>query len=353
MNPFEILGLDASPSVSDELVRDAWRRAAFDCHPDHHPDDPKAAEKFARTQEAYERLKTSDLRASAAVEYGMAFEIGSRSSIHSAFDDFFKNMDAAADTWKRRPYHMGPKNGNNVHREMSISLKQAFRGGSFGIEHKAAKCGGCHGVGRIHTRLPTRCPSCGGDGSTRAAEGMVRVRLECSTCGGRGKVTWKVCEGCGGGGQVAGVSAVVDVPSGVDTGFEIKMPGLGAPGIAGGSAGDLTVVLRVLEDHVYQRRGEDLLVRLQVPVWDAALGARRKVRGIDGRTLEFEVPAGCRNGQIRSLRGEGMSTLKGTRGNLLVKIEIIVPDASEGRMRDLFQEMREAARAAPGAEDAA
>lgn len=353
-NPFEILGINASPAVTDEMVRTAWRKAIFDCHPDHHPDDPQAAAKFARIQKAYERVKTAELRASAATEFGVAFEIKPRGTMHSSFDGFFKNMDAAADTWKRRPFHLGPKDGNNIQREMSISLEQAFRGGRFAIEHKAARCGGCNGLGRIHKRFPSRCPSCEGEGSTRAAEGMIRLRLECPTCEGRGKVTWSACEGCGGAGQIEGVSATVEVPPGVDTGFEINLPGLGTPGVAGGRAGDLTVALRVMEDRVYQRRGPDLHVRVQVPVWDAALGARRRVRGIDGRALEFDVPAGCRNGQVRSLRGEGMSTLEGARGNLLVKIEIVVPDARQGRMRDLFQEMRdEAARAERGTEDAA
>lgn len=340
LNPFEILGISASPAVTDEMVRAAWRKAVFDCHPDHHPDDPEATKKFSEIQTAYERVKTAVLRASAAAEFGMAHEIRSRSSMHSSFDSFFKNMDAAAETWKRRPYHPGPRNGINVQREMSISLEQAFRGGRFAIDHKAARCDGCHGIGRIHKRFPSRCPSCGGDGSTRAAEGMVRLRLECPTCEGRGKVTWVACENCGGAGQIDGVSATVDLPAGIDTGFEIKLPGLGTPGVAGGHAGDLTIVLHVLEDRRYQRRGHDLQIGLQVPVWDAALGARLRISGIDGKTLEFNVPAGCRNGQILSLHGEGMSTLDGPRGNLLVKIEIVVPDASQGRIRDLFQEMR-------------
>jgi molecular chaperone DnaJ len=344
-NPFEVLGINASPAVTDEMVRDAWRKAVFECHPDRHPNDTEAAKKFARVQEAYDCLRTSELRASAAAEFGMAYETTSRSSMRSSFDDFFRNMDREAEIWKRRPYEIGPKDGLDLQREVSISLEQAFRGGVFRIDHKAATCDGCQGAGRIHKRFASRCPSCGGEGSTRAAEGMIRVKVECPTCVGRGKVTWQVCEACGGVGQVAGVSANVEVPPGVDTGFEIKLPGLGAPGVAGGRAGGLTVVLRVLEDRVFQRRDADLMVRVRVPVWDAALGSRRRVKGIDGRMLEFDVPAGCRHGQIRSLRGEGMSTLEGARGNLLVKLDIVVPDAAgDDRMRDLFRQMREIAR---------
>lgn len=347
-NPFEILGIDASPAVTDDAVKTAWKRALFETHPDRNPDDPDADAKLRDVNEAYERLKTASQRESAAREFGMAFEPRSRSRINASFDDFFRSMDAAAERWKPRPYATGPRDGAHMRREMTVTLEQAFRGGTFGMEHKAAICGGCHGAGRIHTRLPTKCPVCRGDGHLRGADGMIRVKLECTTCVGRGRVTWQACAACAGAGQIEGVSARVEVPAGVDSGFEIKLAGLGAPGVEGGRAGDLEVVLRVLEHRVFQRKGADLLVRMSVPVWEAALGARRKVRGIDGRVLEFDVPAGCRNGQVRSLRGEGMSTMEGGRGNLLVKIDVTVPPA-EGRMRELFEQMRaEAERSSEG-----
>lgn len=345
MNPFEILNIEASPAVTDEMVRDAWRRGIFDCHPDRNPNDPQAAAKFARVQEAYDRLRSADRRAAAAAEFGVAYEIKSRSGVHTSFDRFFSNLDAEAAARKRSPFRVGPRDGLNIHREMAISLAQAFRGGSFRIDHKAAVCGGCHGAGRIHKRFPSKCPSCDGHGSTRAADGLMSMQVECPTCIGRGKVSWVICGSCGGAGQVDGVSATVEVPAGVDTGFEIKLPGLGTAGAEGGRAGDLTVTLRVMDDRTYQRRGADLLLIKRVPVWDAALGSRLKVKGIDGRTLEFDIPAGCRNGQIHSLRAEGMTTLEGPRGKLLVKIEIVVPDANDGRMRNLFEEMRKLASA--------
>ena len=344
-NPFELLGVDASPATTDEDVRDAWKAAVKECHPDRNPDDPDAGVKFAAVQEAYERLKTADQRKAAAAAFGIAYEVRSGSGKRRSFDEFFDRMDEASKEWQRRPYALTPKDGQNLFRDMTISLEQAFRGGSFKIEHKAARCGACHGAGRVKSRFPVNCPACAGRGFGKQAEGMIRVRIECPTCVGRGKVPWTVCGACAGIGQVEGVSAVVEVPPGVDNGFEVKLQGLGAAGVAGGRAGDLTVSLRVMDDRVFQRRGDDLVRRIQVPVWDAALGAKCRVPGIDGRLLEFEVPAGCRNGQVRSLRGEGMSKLGGGRGNLLVKIEVTAP-AAEGRMRELFEAMREAAAAA-------
>jgi molecular chaperone DnaJ len=347
-NPFETLGVAASPETTDRDVRDAYTRASKECHPDRNPDDPDAAAKFAAVKDAYERLKTAEQRRLAAQEFGVAYEVGTRGARRGTFDEFFDRMDESAKEWRRRPYSLGPRDGQSLDREMAISLEQAFRGGSFRIDHAAARCGACHGAGRTASRFPVRCPTCEGQGYGKAAEGMIKVRIECPTCVGRGKVPWKVCSACAGIGQVEGLNAVVEVPAGVDTGFSIKLPGLGAPGVAGGRAGDLSVVLRVMENRVFQRRGDDLLARTSVWVWDAALGVRARVVGIDGRTLEFDVPPGCRSGHVRRLRGEGMSTLDGRRGDLLVKIEVAVPPA-EGRMRELFEAMREAASEGPDA----
>ncbi|MGY3581481.1 molecular chaperone DnaJ [Bradyrhizobium sp. USDA 4341] len=336
-NPFEVLGV--GPDADDKRVRDAFNRVAMDCHPDKKPGDETAAARFIVVRAAYDRIKTTAMRRAVAIEYGMMVTAApGTAELNSAFSSFYKIMDSHTPAWGKR-YNV-PSNGANVLREMSITLEQAYRGGSFSMEYPAARCGGCHGAGRIQAAERQQCPTCAGDRSVRSSQSRIKVEMGCPTCEARGWVNWVICRGCGGAGQVRAVSAAVDVPRGVISGEEILLKGYGSPGTSGGAAGDLIVKIRVLEHPAFRREENDLLHRIKIHVWDAALGVKRSIRGIDGGLLEYEVPAGCQPGSVVRVPDGGMPVRNGGRGDLLIAVDVRIPNAGEGAARDAFLRVR-------------
>ena len=165
------------------------------------------------------------------------------------------------------------------------------------------------------------------------------MQIGCPTCVARGWVSWRICAGCGGAGQVPAVSANVEIPRGVMSGREIVLEGFGSPGVAGGAAGNLVVKVRVLEHPAFRRQGDDLTHRITIWVWDAALGARRSLRGIDGGLLEYEVPPGCQPGSVIRVEDGGMPSEQG-RGALLITVDVRIPKAADGAARDAFLRVR-------------
>jgi molecular chaperone DnaJ len=187
------------------------------------------------------------------------------------------------------------------------------------------------------------CPQCLGEGNFKAVDGILNVALSCPTCEGKGRVPWIVCESCGGAGQVPAISVDIRVPAGVASNDEIVLKGLGAPGIGVGPPGNLIVRIKVLDNALFKRDGDNLIHKISIPVWDAALGCRRSIKGINGPPFAVQIPPGCANGRTLGIRGAGMPTKSGSRGDLRVVVEVAIPDASPGKgaLHDLFTKMRD------------
>lgn len=337
-NPFEVLGV--GPDADDKTVKDAFKAASMACHPDRSPGDSQAAARFIEVKAAYERIKTAPLRRVAATTFGMMVAAApGAADLSAAFSGFYRSMDRDAVAWGKR-YSNIPVKGGTIVKEVSVTLEQAFRGGLFKIDHPAARCGGCHGAGRIRKTGRHLCPTCAGERVVRSAQARTRVQIGCPTCAAMGSVNWVLCSGCGGAGQVPAISTSLEIPPGVDSGQEIVLPGFGGPGISGGAAGNLVVKINVLDHPAFFRQGDDLLQRISVWVWDAALGARRSMKGIDGGILEYEIPAGCQPGSVLRVDDAGMPMASGGRGALLITVDVRIPEAVDDATREAFLRMR-------------
>lgn len=333
--------LGVGPDADDKAVRDAFNRVAKGCHPDKRPGDETATARFVDVRAAYDRIKTASLRRTAAIEYGMMVTAApGAAELNNAFSTFYRTMDSYGPAGGTH-HPSVPQNGADVLREVAVTLEQAYRGGTFSMEYPSARCGGCHGAGRIQTQARQRCPTCGGARSVRSStKSRIKIQLGCPTCEARGSVNWVVCSGCAGAGQVSAVSAAIQIPRGVMSGEEILLEGYGGPGTSGGAAGNLVVQIRVLEHPAFRRDGDNLVHRVALDVWDAALGAKRTIRGIDGRTFEYEIPAGCQPGSIVRVKDGGMPARDGGRGALLIAVAVRIPNAADGSARDAFQRLR-------------
>jgi molecular chaperone DnaJ len=165
------------------------------------------------------------------------------------------------------------------------------------------------------------------------------MRQVCPTCQGEGEKIEKPCKACAGEGRVVAEHSVdIKIPPGVDSGTRLRSTGNGSAGRRNAEAGDLYVVITVLEHELFERDGDDLACSVPVKFSIATLGGSIEVPKLKGKTI-LKIPAGTQGGTIFRLKGEGMPSLRGSgAGDLLVRVDIDVP-------KKLSEEQREALKA--------
>jgi molecular chaperone DnaJ len=169
----------------------------------------------------------------------------------------------------------------------------------------------------------------------------MKFDVACPRCGGTGKAQ-NVCPECHGDGVVERTEPLeVRVKAGTRDGQRIRLAGKGNAGEHGGSPGDLYIIIRIGEHPVFRREADDVHVTVPVEAWEAALGARIEVPTIDGRS-QLRIPPGTQTGQKLRLREKGVpsATRDGHRGDEIVEIKIVVPEARDLKVRELWQELQ-------------
>ena len=104
-------------------------------------------------------------------------------------------------------------------------------------------------------------------------------------------------------------------------GQSIRVPGKGGEGLGGGGAGDIYLRVRHAQHPDWQVRGSDLVGNLDLAPWEAVLGATVSVPTLEGN-ISLKVPAGTRQGQQMRVRGKGLPSEAGRRGDLYVAVTI-------------------------------
>jgi len=168
---------------------------------------------------------------------------------------------------------------------------------------------------------------------------MVNVTA-CPRCKGEGKLVTDPCETCHGEGRTERKRTLrVAVPAGIDEGHQIRLSNEGEVGVRGGSAGSLYVAVHVTPHPALRRDGTELFYEADVSIVQAALGTRIAVPTVDGDE-EIEVKAGTQPGTEIRLRGRGVPHLRrtGSKGDLHVFVNVVVPAKLSKRQRDLLAE---------------
>jgi molecular chaperone DnaJ len=230
---------------------------------------------------------------------------------------------------------------------MSLSFQEA----AFGLETEVTvetlvTCSTCDGTGCEPGTAAARCSRCGGAGEvqdvTRSIFGTVMTARPCPVCEGAGEVVASPCSSCRAEGRVPERRTTpVSVPPGVDDGMEMRVSGAGRAGVAGGGAGDLYVRLRVEPHPVFERRGQDLVCALPVPMTVAALGAEVTISTLDGDE-SLRIEPGTASGHVLRLRGRGIPNLERRgRGDLYVTVVVETPKAASKEERTLLERLAE------------
>jgi molecular chaperone DnaJ len=139
----------------------------------------------------------------------------------------------------------------------------------------------------------------------------------------------------------------VRIPPGVANGGRVRVPGKGNVGTMGAPAGDLYLRVEVKPHPFFERRGDDLYTKVPVTVPEATLGSKIEVPTIDGRSI-VRIPPGTNSGKTLRLREKGVTNARnGARGDQYVEIQVVVPQPTDERVRNLMKELENVAPADP------
>lgn len=339
---YELLEVDRSAS-KEELKR-AYRRMARKYHPDVNHEDG-ADERFKEINEAYEVLSNENSRA-AYDRFGHAGVQGAGAgagdfsgfgSVADIFEEFFGGFGG-----RRRA---GPRRGADLRYDLTISFEDAVFGAEKEIEVRRPEiCPQCFGSGAEPGTEPERCTQCKGSGEVRRVRqsflgSFVNVTT-CPTCNGSGETIPNPCTVCNGRKRVQRARTLkVKVPPGVDNDTQIRLSNEGTPGVDGGPPGNLYVVLHVKKHEYFQRRGDDILLELEVNIAQAALGDKISVPTVDGDE-KLTIPPGTQSGTVFRLRAHGVPHLRRSgRGDQLVVTHVVVPKKLSDEQRELMMQL--------------
>jgi curved DNA-binding protein len=279
---YEVLGVPRDADADD--IRRAYRKLARQYHPDINHDSD-AEERFKEVGEAYEVLADPEKR-ERYDRLGDRLRAGAEGPDMAGFEDLF--------------------DGPDVRVEFGEGGFSDFFERLFGEGAGVADGGPLRG---------------------RDHEAVLELSLEEALAGGRRRLSF---DGEG--------SFQVDIPAGVREGQRIRIAGKGAAGRGGGPPGDLYLLVRLKPHPRFRRDGDDLSVDLRIAPWEAALGATVPVRTLSG-TAQVRVPAGSSSGRRLRLRGRGLPTRDGGRGDLYASVQVAVPKELSDEERELFEKL--------------
>jgi molecular chaperone DnaJ len=364
---YRVLGVPED--ATQDQIRKAYRKLAKENHPDANPGDPKAQERFQEIGEAYAVLSDKEKRAQydrmrrlgafgfrgdrsggpppgAAGEApggGFSFEdlggLGGLGDLFSSIFDRGRRPDGEPGARRR-----GPSAGRDVELQVEVSFEIAARGGKISLRVPVTEeCATCGGSGARPGTGLRRCSECEGTGTVSFGQGGFAVTRPCPACMGRGQVPETPCDICRGSGSLRQARRLeVKVPSGVETGSRLKVPGQGERGPGGGPPGDLILVFKVKEHHFFRRDGLDVHCTVPINLAQAVLGTRIKVRTVEGKHVVLRVPPGTQSGTRFRIRGQGV-TRGGRTGDQYVEVKVSIPESLSEEERKHFEAFAEAA----------
>ncbi len=342
-NYYDVLGVPKTASQAD--IKSAYRKLAKEYHPDFHPGDAAAAEKFKEINEANEVLSDETKRKQYDYELehpgmGGGSPFGAGGSPFGAggfggFEDIFSSVFGGGFSSQSR----AEIRGDDLRYTLNLSFLDAVKGCSKTVKYtRNCACGSCSGTGAKGGTAFQKCQRCGGSGRVKFTQESLFGRTiqvgACPECGGTGKKILEKCPDCKGKGFVKGQTEfTVNIPAGVDNDSRLDKRGGGNYPGAGGEWGDLHVFFRIEPHKMLRRDDKNLYVTVPISYKTAVTGGKILAPAIDG-TVEVNIPAGTVSGTKFTLRGKGVKTVNGT-GDLCVEVVIDVPRISRDQVKKL------------------
>jgi|SRR6267378_5917820 len=349
---YEVLGV--AKGASEDEIKKAYRKLAFENHPDRNPGDKAAEQRFKEATEAYEVLRDREKR-QRYDQFGHAPAPGSgpqggvdfsgfdlADALRAFMRDFGGDAGGFAEFFGGGGGARGPARGDDLQVRLRLTLEEIATGVEKKIRVKHLRtCATCKGRGG---EGESTCPECRGRGQVRHVQQTIFGQFvnvgTCGRCGGSGHIVRDKCKTCGGEGAVPETETLaVKVPAGVASGNFIPLRGMGDAGPHGGPPGDLIVLIDEKPHPLFERSGDDLKIEVPIAIPTAVLGGKIEVPGINGSGVAVEVPAGTASGHVIRVRGRGLPNLRGGHGDLLARIQVFIPNRVGAAERRLLEEL--------------
>ena len=293
-NYYKILDFDTNKVTIDE-IKSNFRELAKKYHPDVNVGDAEKEERFKDINEAYrvlsdtasrkkyDRIWNANIGKKKAKQQEATKSTESRTS--DFFHMFFGNMqEVVEEPTSRNVKKKIPVKGDNVETQIVVSVQEAF----YGAEKKI---------------------------SLRTVEGKMKT-------------------------------FTVKIPAGIRNGEKIRLIGQGKNGKNGGNNGDLFIQIKIENSKTFRLEGYDLVTDLYLTPWEAVLGTRVSISSIDDKVSVY-VPQGIESGEKVRIPGKGYKDGKGSRGDLIAEIKIVVPKRPTEEELELFEKMKELSKFDP------
>lgn len=355
---YKVLGV--APEADAKAITKAYRKLARESHPDTHPGDARAEERFKEVSAAYDvlgddakRKEYDEVRRLGPMGFGPGgaggpggpgfnFNVGA-----DDLGDLFGQMFGRGRAGRGRAA-AGPRRGADVEALLTLDFVDAAHGLTTTLQLTSdAECSTCHGSGARPGTSPRPCSQCGGRGVIDDNQGMFSFQQPCRACGGAGAVIDNPCPTCRGTGVEHRPREVqARIPAGVSDGQKVRLRGKGGPGRSGGPAGDLIIECRVMPHPLFGRKGHDLTVHVPISFADAALGGEIEVPTLDGAPVTLRLRAGTQSGSRHRVKGKGITVAKagGTThtGDLIVTTDVQVPTHLTAEQRAAIEALAQA-----------
>ena len=310
---YEILGV--KKEATQDQIKKAYRKLAKKYHPDTNPGDKKAEERFKEINEAYEVLGSEEKRK----KYD---QLGNQFNFANGFD-----FD---------PSQFGYNKGN-----MRYEFRTAGSGGFSDFFDMFFGDGGID-IDDLFTMGGRNGFTKRGFTANSSANYQNRIRGEDKEA----EIKISVVDGLLGAERHISIESPkgrktlsVKIPKGIQPGGKIRLTGQGGKGVNGGPDGDLMLIVRFKEDE-YELKGYDIIQKIEVTPWVAALGGDVKVRTPESKII-VKIPKGIRNGGSIRIPGKGYYNSIGGRGDLFIKVYINNPEYLSHKQLELYEKLKE------------
>jgi DnaJ-class molecular chaperone len=306
-DPYDVLGVQRTADAA--TIKSAFRKLAKKHHPDANTSDPKAAQRFAELNTAYEIL---------------------------------------GDQAKRKAFDRGEIDADGKQRFQGFNGFRGQPGGGFGqadfetmFPGGHARGGRAGGFGGFEDILKGMFGGAAGRRTGFAPHGdadeMTAPRGRDVTV----PVTISLTEAAQGGTRrvrlPSGKEVDVKIPAGLADGQQIRLKGQGMPGA--GAPGDLLIAVAVAPHPLFTRDGANLRIEVPVTLYEAVLGAKVRVPTLEG-AVELSIPADTSSGRTFRLKGKGLPG-KGGPGDLLAVVRIVLPEGGDDALSELMRQWRD------------
>lgn len=359
---YKILGVQKNASQDD------IKRAYYKLAHQHHPDKGGSENRFKEVNEAYQVLSDAGKRTQYDT-YGRVSEGGSGGqdagqtsgfrwswggpggaregeepdfgfdfgNIGDIFEDFFGGQQEEQDF----------RRGDDIEIELQMPLEATLQATEESIFlHKFLVCSRCSGNGAEPDSKVKECFSCRGNGKVqqirRTMLGSFTKEVICPECKGEGWRPEKTCNVCKGEGRMRGEEKVrMRIPAGVDTNQILKVAGKGGAGRKKGRSGDLYVRIKIKPHAVFERKGDDIYVKLPLSFASFALGDEIEIPTIEGSMFLLKIPAGTESGRVLRVPEKGIPRFSRLgRGNMYVQVELKVPKKLTKEQKELLEKLK-------------